>query len=624
MKTALKVLVNTFLLMLAVRLVISQEKLTDPYEILTKHYEAIGGMSALKAEKTRYYVWNFSLVGAGLKGTLKEWEESPLRNRKEVDLGVVKQIQGDNGEFLWKVDANRKIQIQKDKETMKEREVRRLLNLFEHTNPESPYFRLRFEGIQMIGEVECYTLKIVNTINEDIIYEYFDTSTFYRVKQTLKQPAFETQTLYSEYQDIEGIQRPFRQEIEILPIKQKQILELETYEINREVDPSLFEPPGRDIEDFHFFSSDKAENIPFQFFENHILLPVNIERKERLWALDSGASMTVIDAQYADELGLKREGKILGMGAGSTFDAYYVSLPEYRIPGIQFKSQKVVSIEIPQVLKSALGMDFGGILGYDFLSRFVTKIDYSKQLISFYHATNFSYKGKGKAVDAPLVDNIFQVPITIDGKYSGKCTFDLGAGQTSLNYPFAEENGLLNLKGVEKVGVGVGSEFTLRISQFQSLEIAGFTVENPLIMVPIQKGIGQFARKNLLGNLGNDIFQHFVLYIDYSHQQVIFEKGDNFNGEFPQDRSGLQIFLTESGEFEVHHVAPGTPGARAGFQRGDIIQSVNGIAVNNLLGVNTLRKLLMEKQGTKYTFTVRRDRKLRNITLTLQDLFKQK
>ena len=64
----------------------AQGQLTDPYEIMQKSYEALGGLDKFKAEKTRYTEGTLSV--AGLEGTFKQWAQPPLRNRTEVDLTV--------------------------------------------------------------------------------------------------------------------------------------------------------------------------------------------------------------------------------------------------------------------------------------------------------------------------------------------------------------------------------------------------------------------------------------------------------------------------------------------------------------------------------------------------------
>ena len=60
--------------------------LTDPHEILAKHYEAIGGLERLREERTVHFVADLSVTG--LSGTLENWEVRPDRSRQDIDLGA--------------------------------------------------------------------------------------------------------------------------------------------------------------------------------------------------------------------------------------------------------------------------------------------------------------------------------------------------------------------------------------------------------------------------------------------------------------------------------------------------------------------------------------------------------
>ncbi|UCG91467.1 MAG: PDZ domain-containing protein [candidate division WOR-3 bacterium] len=598
-------------------------ELTDPYEILAQHYEAMGGLEKLKAEKTTYIEGEILLEGTGLQGTFTQWNAHPIRTRQEVDLTIIKQISGDNGQLSWNVDANGKLQIKKDEKTVKARRVKELLARYEHINPASPYFKVSYRGIDTVDARACYVVKITNTVNEDVQLDYYNTMNFDLEKTIEIQPDLEMHSVYSDYRDVQGVKHPFVIKQEVLPIGQKITLRIRSYEVNADVDDALFEPPSQDVKDYRFTHGESAQNIPFQFIENHIYLPINIRGKEKLWVLDSGAGKSVVDLGYATELGLTVEGEIKAMGAGHTVSVSLTTLPPFTIQDLQFSEQKIITLEITPLFRKVLGLDVVGILGYDFLSRFITKIDYAHERISFYEPDKFVYDGNGNVVDAPLVDNMFVVPMTVDEKYSGKWLIDLGADGLSFHYPFAEENSLLDRSGIDVIEFGAGGAFTSRMTKFRIAALADFVTENPIISIPRQKGEGAFAKIEQIGNIGNDLLRHFVLYLDYKNQRVILEQGEDFGKQFPRDKSGLQILHGESGNIEVFSVPRNTPAEKAGFKQGDIIQAMNGVDVNYFDGIVAIRKLLKEKAGTKYTFTVLRNGKTKEITLTLHDLFKE-
>jgi C-terminal processing protease CtpA/Prc len=158
--------------------------------------------------------------------------------------------------------------------------------------------------------------------------------------------------------------------------------------------------------------------------------------------------------------------------------------------------------------------------------------------------------------------------------------------------------------------------------QFETMEFAGMTIRDPIISIPLGRGEGAFANEALTGNIGNSLLRHFVIYLDYKHQQVMVEKGDDFGKAFPRDNSGMQIGKSEDGDLKIIFVADGTPAHKAGFKMGDVIRSVNDVDVKRLGGLLSLRNMLREKPGTNYEIEVLREGKSKKIELTLKDLFK--
>lgn len=597
------------------------QSVNDPYQILAKHCAAVGGLEVLKAQKTIYKQGTVSIEPAGLKGTFKQWGERPLKMRQEVDLTVVTSIFGDNGDHVWSVDPNGKLQVRRDERTMQDREIRKLMNEYKHVEPDSPYFTLLYKGIEKIDTEDCYVVEITNTINDDTLLHYYSTTSFYLLRAVSIEPAMEQHTSYSDFRVVEGMVLPFRESVEMLPTHEKQVFEHTEYQFNVAIEPLLFEPPKTDVEDFQFVTGESAEDVPFSFIENHVYLRVTINGKERLWVLDSGAGASVIDSSYAVELGLELEGPVKAIGASGPVDIYFVTVPSYTMGGIRFDEQKVMAMNMRNLFQRVLGLDVVGILGYDFLSRFITKIDYANEKISFYHPEKFEYKGNGKVIDSPLENNMFSLPITVDGTYSGKWILDIGASGEDFHYPYARNHNLLDLKGIDVMAAGAAAEFMLRISQFKTISLDGFTIKNPLIGVPRTEGQGALSHRGVVGNLGNAFLRHFVLYLDYKNQRVMLEKGTNYDKEFPKPSSGLQLVYTADHNIVVHFVAPNTPADVAGFKRGDMIKAINGIDVQHYDGIIAIRKLLREKIGTTYTFEMVREKHHIEKKLTLQNLF---
>lgn len=599
-----------------------RSELSDPIEILNRHYEAIGGLDRLKAQTSSYMEATIELVGTGLNGTIRQWSEAPIRSRQDVDLKVITQVSGDNGKYAWTVDPNGKLQIRRDEDTEKERRLQALLADFDHLNPESQTFKLSFEGVDTAAGIDCYVVQIANNLNEDISRQYYDTISFLLLKTVAISPQGENHTWFMDYRDVDGIMNSFKQESITLPDGMKQVVVVTKLDINVPVEASLFEPPAADVEDFRFANGRDALDIPFEFIENHIYLPVTIGGKKRLWVLDSGAGMTVIDNTYAQELGLELEGQIKGQGAGNLVDVSFAMLPAFSVSGLEFDEQRAAAIDVAGLFDRWLGMDVVGILGYDFLSRLVTKVDYAHETLSFYHPDSFTYKGDGAILESPISkSNFFELPVTVDGRHGGKWMLDLGAGGMSFHYPYAKQNGILELPGVDGLGHGAGGSMLKRSLQFNTIEFAGHTLKDPIVGTTLEKGKGGFGHTDLTGNIGNTLLRHFVLYLDYQREQVIVEKGDDFTRIFPHDNSGMQLENTENDEVRIIFVADNTPAFDAGLHVGDVLLAIDGADAVKIGGVIGVKKLMRQHPGTTLSININRGDEQKQLSLTLRDLY---
>jgi hypothetical protein len=596
------------------------QDLADPYEILNKYFETLGGLETLKAERTSYFEATLSV--GGMEGPMKVWTQKPDKSRAEVDLGIIKMTQGDNGEYEWILDANGKLQrmTKADEVTRKRKEIQRLMAEYEYADPGSDVFTVTFEGIEPVEEADCYVVKIANSINEDHHTYYIGVDDFLLKKSVAIQGEKSGDNYFGDYRKVDAQLVAFH--LKQIPhvTGQAQVITINHYESNPDVDPALFEPVEEGEKDYEFAEGNSSENIPFEFIDNHLFIPVVIGGRERLWVIDTGAAMSVIDKAYAEELGLEVGGGIKGQGAGGTVDVDFTTLPPFEVEGIRFDEQKVAVIDMSELLRR-LGLDVPGILGFDFLSRFVTKVDYANELVSFYDPDSFKYTGAGDELDVHIQESVFRTSATLDGKHSGIWLFDLGAGSTHLDDAYALREGYRDKHGILAMGHGAGNEFQVKAVKADSIEFAGYTVYEPKLSFGVSTTDPTFTADKL-GILGNTLFRNFVLYVDYANERVIVEKGEKFNQPWPEDHSGLQIAYTEEGdEVEVVYVSPDTPAEDAGFAKGDIITAINGIPVEHLDGVIAVREILKAEPGTVYELAVVRDGREMELSLELEELF---
>ncbi len=589
---------------------------SDPYQIMQQHYAAIGGLQRLKSLVSSHSQGRVHYDG--LQGTFKHWEKRPLQHRTEEDYAIITQIEGDSGTFAWFFDTNGQQLIVRDEDTLKRRRISELLDNYEHLDKNSPHFSMTYAGIKIIKNRPCYEVILSNTINTDRSHFFFDTQTLFIARSLYRQPDMEIESFYDDYKSVDGIIMPFHQHNTFHPWEKTEETWITHYSYDPPVTDDFFLPPER-TKGYHFHNDDQAASIPFEFIENLIYLPVAIGGDKQFWVLDSGASMSVIDHDYAEKLGLIVQGSIRGYGFGELFELAFVKVPEYRVGDIQFDSQKFY------VSKGLAAKSYEpamvGILGYDFLSRFVVEIDYDQKQVTFHSPETFVYQGTGTVLEAPLKYRTFTLPVTVDGKYQSLWSLDLGSYHSSIHYPFAEKHGLLDRNGVEIVSQGMsGLSRELNI-QFNCLQIDRFQLDRPLLAIPVEKGVGATALGEVGGNLGNSTLSHFHLFLNYPEQKIIMEKGQSYNLVSPRDKSGLIIGRSENNQPMISYISTNSPADKAGLVAGDIIVELAGQAIGPDHPVLPLRDILRGPAGSEIVIHVQRNGQTLVSHIVLEDLY---
>ncbi len=576
----------------------------DPYEIFLRHYEATGGLERWKSIKsTQAYG---TVIYDGLKGKFRSCYKKTMRFYLYEDFKIINQQQGDDGKQTWLKDTNGKVLINRDEETLKRRQLRELYERFLHIERNSQIFTLHFDGSQFVGRTECLVVRITNTINRDIEWYFFDPKTYYLLKTIEKQPDIEIQTQYSDFRSVKGFVISFHKTSHIAPRDKTEICQTDSFEINPELDDSIFNKPEDSGFDFTFEQGKSSENIPLVMEEDSIFLPVTIGCDTQLWALDTGASGTVIDEDYARKLGMLPEGEIKGFGFGENFNLSFVKIPQYKIKGLSLQGQTVMTFK--GLTQNSYEPRIYGIIGYDFLSRFISKIDYATKNISFYDKQFFTYQGKGILIDAPLKNNTFTLPVTVERRYKGRWSLDTGASSTTFHFKYSNSNSLLEKKGPTVARKGMSGVFLQKEIRFDDIELHGLNgnlqLVTPVIAVPLSEEANSTGE--LAGNLGNSTLKHFVVYLDYEKQQVILEPGIWFDMPFMQNASGITAGLNDYNEPIISYLDPDSPAARAGFKEGDIFTAINEIQVHHLKGIRAIKAILQESSARPLHITVKR------------------
>jgi membrane-associated protease RseP (regulator of RpoE activity) len=363
-------------------------------------------------------------------------------------------------------------------------------------------------------------------------------------------------------------------------------------------------PPASSA-DLQFASGQSASQIPFDFVSNHIYLRASVNNSEPLWfLLDTGATASYFDAERAKALGLAGQDNSI-KGATLNFSGVKLLNQNFSIQRLGFWTYDGHAVD--------------GLLGYDFINRFVIEIDYINKIISLHKPKGYKYSGSGEIIPLTLLEDdsggkvpLVRVKITQQGRAAieGKFIADTAVRSAiSFNTPFGETNKLLQFaQKTIQAPLGGGAmvrESKQPVGRVPNVQLGRFTFKNP-IAIFFQDKKGVIASPEFDGVIGGEILRRFKVIYDYSRQQMILESNCYISEPEEYDMSGMLLIVEaeDFNTFKVKQIIEGSAATMAGLREGDIILAVDGKSASNLT-LEQVRQMFKQK-GRSYRLTVER------------------
>jgi hypothetical protein len=353
--------------------------------------------------------------------------------------------------------------------------------------------------------------------------------------------------------------------------------------------------------------------IPIELWANHVFLKVCVAGRELDFILDTGAGATSLDLETA---------KHLGAALGQTFSVGGAGPSRVAGARVDGASATIAGTSIEQPVRSAIdlsrlppveGHRMDGILGDDFISRYVVAIDYARRELRIYDRDAFRYDGPGASVPVTLINAFPHIEADVklaDGAtVRGRMVIDVGSNASlSLTKSFVDEHRLRDRVGptIRRTGGGgVGGATTSDVARVAALSIGGIEMSRPIVNL-YGDSAGALTRSGSWeGNIGGAILRRFTVYLDYHAKRMIFEPNATLHDSFEVDMSGVVFRMNDSlTTIVVENVAPDSPAFEAGLMHGDVIVSVDGVPGSQRL-LGELRERL-RRPAERVSFVVRR------------------
>lgn len=596
----------------------------DAATVVERYVTAVGGRAALAAEHSSHT--KVTISAFGFNGTIESWTQRPDKTASQTALGPFTLKDGYDGTTAWRIDQNDKF-LQRDGKDLEDEKGSAWFENGRWLDPDQGGGSVAVLSSERDSTGAWTVLEVKPPVGRARAL-WFDTKTGLLDRSVIKTDQQTVTTRLSDYRLDAGLLRAHRQEASVAGMPANNLTAtIDSVWVNEAIDPSRFAPPQQTVADFKFLKGTGPARVPMRYGERHVWVKASIDGgPAEDFIVDTGASVSLLDSAWAAAHGVKAEGKMQAMGAGASGDVGFARLSSIKVAGedgdgVEIAGQKIAVLALNRFVAPFFWRDAAGVLGYDFISRFVMEIDYDNGALTLYDPKTFKYEGKGTGVPITMSGGIPVVKAKLDGQYEGEFRVDVGSGSTvDLHGPFVKKNGLREKlpKTVEILNGGFGGTFTSHLGRMKTMEIGPFAWSDPLVILSGAQ-TGGLASEDYAGNIGNEILDRFKCTLDYEHRTIYLEPGKQFTKPDRFTRAGVQ--LARFGDtIRAMQVLPGSAAAAAGIKEGDEVVALDGKPI--LTYTQDMLADMFERgaAGEKHTLAIVRDGKKSTATLRLKEI----
>jgi hypothetical protein len=476
-------------------------------------------------------------------------------------------------------------------------------------------------GARLLGQEEARGRVVIRfTPADGVPFDLsFDAATFLPV-EAVRKPYDDAITVkFTDWRRVDGVIVPFSLRVTGGEGNGDDTTQLRDVRVNAPLPPKAFDRPKDGAKDFRFAHGDRSSGIPFNFENDHIMVPCRVNGSEPIWfLLDTGAEATIINIGRMKEFGLQPFGATSVTGGGNSAPFSFTRVASLRVGDAELAGQRDGVMDLSG-LERIYGMPMGGLLGYDFLSRFVVEVDYVAKTIALYDPAAHAYAGSGERVPFIMEEGHPHVAsrISVPGAppIDADMVLDCGAADTvNLASPFVKAHRLLELARSKPAGApntmaGSEKEFFAQTSvrgRISAITLGGFTVSD--VPINLMMGTtGAYASLSFSGTIGEGVLRRFKTIYDYSRRVMVLEPNADFGTPFAGRKTFGATFLADGSDytvFTVTGVRKASPAEAAGLETGDVVVALDGRPAKEFRLADLRRALSAD--GTRHVLGIRR------------------
>jgi membrane-associated protease RseP (regulator of RpoE activity) len=254
------------------------------------------------------------------------------------------------------------------------------------------------------------------------------------------------------------------------------------------------------------------------------------------------------------------------------------------------------------------------------------EIDYGRKTVRLYDPGIYKYSGNGTSFPITFAGGVplIRAKLTLPGQKAREGEFMVNTALDAaivIAEKFAEGNHLFSahLKTIPALDPQINGGENVVLGRPKQFQLGAYGVEGAIAEFS-PKDPFPGASADIAGMIGGGLLRRFTVVFDYPHQQLILAPNLRIHELEEEDKSGLTIIATGPGlkQFQVVAVQPGTPGAHAGIQKGDIIAGIDEEPAADLT-LAGIRELFRET-GRSCKLAIERKRQSLQVSISLRRL----
>lgn len=362
--------------------------------------------------------------------------------------------------------------------------------------------------------------------------------------------------------------------------------------------------------------------MPIEVHNNLVVVPILLNGQLPLkFILDTGVRTAILTQKaYSDILNLQytRKYSIAGPGGQKLVDAYVTNNVTIDMPGIHGEGHALLVLEEDYLeLRSYLGVDVHGILGYELFSRFITYIDYENHELHLYMPGRFKAGRRFQRLPIQVLDTkpylVTSIRQADSTELSLKFLVDTGASHSLFLEPWTDERIHIPEKNVHSViGRGLGGAITGRMARILELQLGRFALKRPTVSFPdIETYLDTLTTASAVfrnGTIGGEVLTRFDVIFDFPGEAIYFRRNGSYKASFFYNLSGITVKAegTRLRRYVIAEIRANSAGEQAGLQVGDAVLSINGVRTTEL-NLSTLQANLNSKPGKRIRIEIERN-----------------